>query len=213
MNRYHLGLLRRPALIAFAALVPLSAFSQTSSNYDSARSADNSYNRNADSSRSWLPYTHGGYWGFNLGTPDYEKNCASGFTCDDPSVGGKIYTGGQINKWLGAELGYINFGKLERNGGDTKAQGINLSLVGTIPVGEVFSVFGKVGTTYGWTKTDAAVGATGNENGFGLSYGAGLGFNLNPRTQLVAEWDKHEFKFADRRADADLYSVGLKFRF
>lgn len=201
-----------PLVLLAVAAMPLAASAQDSS-YDNSRTRDNTYNSDADNSRSWLPYTRSGYWGINLGQPDFQKNCTPGFNCDDSNIGGKIYTGGQFNKWLGAEIGYVNFGKLERNGGDTKAQGVNLSLVGTVPLGDVFSVFGKVGTTYSWTKTDGVVGPTGKENGFGLSYGAGVGFNLSPRSQLLAEWEKHRMQFADQDADVNLYTVGLKFRF
>ncbi|MDE2598438.1 MAG: porin family protein [Rhodocyclaceae bacterium] len=183
-----------------AMLAPLAGFAQTAPN-------------NQAQGKSWLPYTYNGYWGVNLGAPDYEKHCAAGFGCNDPDVGGKIYIGGQFNQWLGAEIGYINVGKFDRNGGDTTAQGVNISLVGTVPVNNVFSVFGKVGTTYGWTKTEGAIAPTGKKDDFGLSYGAGLGFNLSPQTQLLVEWDRHNFKFVDDRADVDMYSVGLKVRF
>jgi OOP family OmpA-OmpF porin len=207
----HTKKLKQVALCV-AIVLPLSAMAQTTSGesysnrgYQSSASASNE--------KSWLPFTSSGYWGFNLGTPDYEKNCQPGFSCSDPDVGGKIYTGGQFNKWLGMELGYVNFGELERNGGDTKAHGVNLSVVGTVPMGTVVSAFAKVGTTYGWTKTEGVIGRTGKADDFGLSYGAGLGFNLSAQTQLLVEWDRHNLKFADRDSDVDMYSVGLKFRF
>jgi OmpA-OmpF porin, OOP family len=198
--------------VSIAAMtLPLAAVAQGTQGYSNNQRYSTSSGSPSD--KSWLPFTHSGYWGFNLGAPDYEKNCAAGFSCKDPNVGGKIYLGGQFNQWLGAEIGYVNMGKLERNGGDTSAYGVNLSLVGTLPVNDVFSAFAKVGTTYGWTKTEGAVGPTGKADDFGLSYGAGVGFNLSPRIQLLAEWDRQSFKFVDQKADVDLYSVGLRFRF
>lgn len=216
MNRdFCLKQARRAGCIV-AALLPLGALAQTGASGNMSGASSDPYQRSAyrdSSDKSWLPYTQNGYWGFNLGVPDYEKNCTAGFSCKDPDVGGKIYIGGQFNRWLGLEVGYVNVGELKRNGGDTSAQGVNLSLVGSVPINDVFSAFAKVGTTYGWTKTRGDVGDTGKKDDFGLSYGAGLGFNLTPRTQLLVEWDRHDFKFVDQRAEVDLYSVGLRFRF
>lgn len=191
-------------LLRWAALLlafgPLWAFAQMNTSQDSSPGGS-----------SWMPYNR--YWGFNLGAPDYDKDCTPGFTCDDPDVGGKIYVGGQFNKWLGIEAGYVNFGAMDRNGGETKAQGINASLVGSLPLAEAFRVFGKVGTTYGWTKASGTVGPTGNDDGFGLSFGAGLGYEFNKTTEMIVEWDKHDFNFEGGDADVVMYSVGLKFRF
>jgi len=210
MNGRHLISLPQYLGVLATAILPISAMAQDTYSGNQGYSSSSSA---SPSDKSWLPFTRSGYWGFNLGAPDYEKHCAPGFSCKDPDVGGKIYLGGQFNQWLGVELGYVNVGKLERNGGDTSAQGANLSLVGNVPLGEVFSAFAKVGTTYGWTKTEGAVAPTGKEEDFGLSYGAGLGFNISPTLQLIAEWDRHNFKFTDQKAEVDLYSVGLKFRF
>lgn len=203
----------RRATWCAAVLLPLGAMAQSDT---SKGAANTTYQRSAYNNKynkSWLPYTENGYWGFNLGAPDYEKNCTAGFSCKDPNVGGKIYVGGQFNRWLGLELGYVNVGELRRNGGDTSAQGLNLSLVGSVPFNDVFSAFAKVGTTYGWTRTKGDVGETGKKDDFGLSYGAGLGFKLSQQTQLLVEWDRHDFKFADQRAEVDMYSVGLRFNF
>lgn len=216
MNRDFFPKQARRATWFAAVLLPLGAMAQSGTSGSTSGAADNTYQRSSYQNahnKSWLPYTENGYWGFNLGAPDYEKNCTAGFNCKDPDVGGKIYIGGQFNRWLGLEAGYVNVGELERNGGDTSAHGLNVSLVGTVPFNDVFSAFAKVGTTYGWTKTEGAVGATGKRDDFGLSYGAGLGFSLSPRTQLLVEWDRHDFKFVDQRAEVDMYSVGLRFRF
>lgn len=201
---------KRVGLVAILAM-PLVAVAQNSnSGSGNSRSYSDSSNMN---DKSYLPFTHSGYWGINLGASDYEQHCTPGFACNNPDIGGKIYVGGKFNKWLGAEVGYVNVGKLERNGGDTSAQGINLSLVGTLPLNKAFSAFAKVGTTYGWTKTEGNVGATGKKDDFGLSYGAGVGYNVTETMQVVAEWDRHNFEFADEDAKVDMYSVGLKMRF
>jgi ABC-type multidrug transport system fused ATPase/permease subunit len=45
-------------------------------------------------------------------------------------------------------------------------------------LGEMANLFAKVGSTYNRTEKSGAAGApTGKEDGFGLSYGVGIGFN------------------------------------
>ncbi len=167
----------------------------------------------SDGSSSWLPYTSHGYVGINLGQPRFDHDtCAPAFNCSDSNLGGEIYTGGMFNRNIGLELGYVDVGKLDRNGGDVSARGVNFSLVGNVPAGPV-NVFGKVGSTYGWTETRALVGARGDERGWGMSYGAGVGFDVTQNSQLLVEWDRTRFKAAYGDQDVDLTTVGLKHRF
>jgi len=163
---------------------------------------------------SLLPYTTRGYVGVNLGQSDYNASCVAGFSCEDKEFAWKAYTGGRLNEMLAIELGYINFGKVSRNGGNTEAHGVNLSLVGNLPLGEMAGLFAKVGTTYNRTDKSGGPGApNGKEDGFGLSYGVGIGFNVTPQVQIVGEWERHRLDFVDRRDDVDMLSVGLRYRF
>jgi OmpA-OmpF porin, OOP family len=169
------------------------------------------------SGTSYVPYTTNGYVGLNVGRPEYKLGCTAGFSCDDPNVSYHLYTGGSFNEWLGVELGYLYMGKADRQGGTTRGHGLNLSAVGSVPFGQSFKGFGKVGTTWGRTTVSAAAGSgevVGDESGFGLSYGLGVGWDLNAATQLVAGWDRHNMKFAGRgREPVEAVSIGAKFRF
>jgi len=166
---------------------------------------------------SWVPYTTSGYVGFNAGRPEYKLPCSAAFACNDPDASFHIYTGGMVNEWLGAEVGYLYMGKADRQGGVTRGHGINLSVVGSVPVGQSFKVFGKVGTTYGRTTVSASSAANepvGDEDGFGLSFGAGAQFDFAPQWALVAQWDRHHMKFAGRdRENVDAASIGVKYKF
>jgi OmpA-OmpF porin, OOP family len=167
---------------------------------------------------SLLPYTKRGYVGLNLGKSEYsDEQCGAGaFACDDADLAGTLYTGGMFNEWLGMELGYVNMGKSDRAGGRTEAQGLNVSLVGRIPI-QQFSVFAKGGTTYGRTKVTAdalSLVPSGKESGWGASYGAGVGLDVSPATSVVLEWARHDFHYAGiGKQDATLTSLGLKYRF
>jgi len=169
----------------------------------------------ADAMRTLLPGTTGGYVGFNVGRTKFNTNCQIGFPCDTSDTGWKLYAGGQINPMLGVELGYVDFGKVQRLGGDTKAHGLNLSLVGTMPLGEAASLFGKVGTTLHRTRVGSTIPdyRTGRERDFGLSYGLGVAFNVTPQVQVVGEWERHRLSFSDQDQNVSLYSVGVRYRF
>jgi OOP family OmpA-OmpF porin len=167
---------------------------------------------------SLLPYTKRGYVGLNLGQSDYgDQSCGvGGFACDDGDVAGTVYTGGMFNDWLGVELGYLHMGRVDRAGGRTEAQGLNVSLLARLPL-QQFSVFAKGGTTYGRTKVSAdplSLVPTGKESGWGASYGAGVGLDVTPAVSVVLEWARHDFHFAGTgKQDVSLSSLGVKYRF
>ncbi len=145
----------------------------------------------------------------------WDTPCAGGFECENGAFAGKIYTGGLISRMVGLEIGYINFGSPNRAGGEHRAYGVNASIVANLPIDPV-NLFARFGTTYGWTKSNAALGTgiqSGDESGFGLAYGAGIGFDVTPQVQITAEWDRNEFHFASGRDNLDLYSLGVRFKF
>jgi OOP family OmpA-OmpF porin len=165
---------------------------------------------------SVIPYASHGYVGINVGRPDYDVACVGGFSCSDSTTSYHLYTGGMFNRYLGAELGYVNLGRMDRGGGKTEAHGINLSLVGRVPLG-VLHLYGKVGTTYGRTEVTASPLsglATGKDSGWEGSYGAGIGFDLSPRSAIVVEWNRYQMRFVGAgKQDVDTTSIGYMHRF
>ena len=159
-----------------------------------------------------------GYVGLNLGQSNYSLGNGIGpFSSEDHDTVYNVYTGTFFNPNFGLELGYTHFGKIERAGGDTKAEGINLSLVGRAPVSNSFNLLGKLGTTYGRTDVSAFPGsgvASGRENGFGLSYGVGAEYSFTPQLSGVLQYDEHRLKFAGGERDrVNATTVGLRYRF
>ncbi len=169
------------------------------------------------SGSSMMPGMSRGYMGLNLGKSDFRAGCGTGaFGCEDSDTAGSIYFGSMFRDNLGAELGYVNMGRVSRGGGDTKAHGLNLSLVGKAPMTSAFSLLGKVGTTYGRTQTTSAAGsgvAAGSDNGFGLSYGIGASYDFTPNMAATINWDSHDFRFAGGRDPVRMTSVGLQYKF
>jgi OmpA-OmpF porin, OOP family len=165
---------------------------------------------------SLLPWTQQGYVGLNLGASDYDTPCGSGSGCDNANVAMHLYTGGMFNQWVGVEAGYINMGNADRGGGTTRAHGINVSVVGRLPLGPV-NLFAKGGATYGRTKitADASSGVVpGKSRGTGASIGAGVGYDFNRNSSVVLEYARHQFHFAGvGRESVDMASVGYVYRF
>lgn len=163
---------------------------------------------------NWLP--GGGYAGLNLGRPSYRLDCGIG-GCDQPNLSGHAYVGGMFTPNFGAEVGLLHLGEAERGGGDTRAEGVNFSLVARAPVGAGFGVFGRVGTTWGRTRVDAPPGggiATGRASGWGPAYGLGVDWAFSDNWAAVLDWQRHRFDFAgDDNGWVRSTSIGLKYRF
>jgi len=172
-----------------------------------------------DSSYSLLPYTLRGYVGLNLGRTKFDLSCGGGGRpCDDNSkLSVNLYTGGMFNDWLGLELGYLNTGKLDRAGGETSAQGVNLLLVGRVPLGSSFNLFAKGGGIYGRTKVTADALSdipSGSKSGGGLSAAAGIGYDFSPNSGIVLQWSRNKFKFAaEGHPNVDTTQVGYVYKF
>jgi OmpA-OmpF porin, OOP family len=158
------------------------------------------------------------YVGLNAGKSDFSLGSGIGnFTSDKRDTVYSIYAGSYFNPNLGLELGYTNLGKINRAGGNTKAEGANLSLVGKFPVGSSFNLMGKLGTTYGRTDVTSAPGSgivPGNESGFGVSYGLGAEYTFNPNWSAVLQYDAYDLKFPGSGRDrVSSATAGLRYRF
>jgi OOP family OmpA-OmpF porin len=165
--------------------------------------------------QSWIPGTSYGYVGAGIGQSSYDINCTPGLACDDSDTGFKVFTGGKFSRYLGVEGAYVNLGKANANGGGSKAQGIELSLVGTLPIGDMFSVDAKVGGIYGWTDSSTTVPGVGSGDRHGLngSYGAGVQLDVARNWAVRGDWDHYRFDYADRNDDVQLYSLNVLYKF
>jgi len=159
------------------------------------------------------------YVGLNVGRSDFAINSGfGGFPSDKRDTVYNIYSGTFFSPNFGLELGYTHFGKIERAGGTTKAEGVNLSLVGKVPLGSSgFNLLGKVGTTYGRTDVSAApfTGvSSGRETGLGISYGLGAEYVFSPQLSAVVQYDEHQLKFINAGRDrVGAATLGVRYRF
>lgn len=159
------------------------------------------------------------YMGFSAGLTDYKLGDGTGlFGSDKNTTAYNVSVGSFfINGNLGAELGYTDFGKVTRAGGSTKADGINLSLIGRVPLGNSFNLLGKVGTTYARTdvSSDPTSGVTpGSKTDFGWSAGIGAEFAFSRQWSAVLQYEQHHLKYAGDVSDrVNVTSLGARYRF
>lgn len=184
-----------------------------------------------------------GYVGGNIGKSKASLDDAritgrllsEGFTTtslsDDKSdTGFKVYGGYQFNKVFALEGGYFDLGKFGYTAntlpagtlrGDIKVHGLNLDLIGSIPVGDWFSVFARAGVIGAeakdrFTGTGAVSVIDPNPKKRAVSYkfGAGLGLDFTPAFGMRVEAERYRINDAvGNKGDIDLYSVGLLYRF
>ncbi len=169
----------------------------------------------------WMPGSGRTSIGLNLGRSNAHPPCDPAFGCDRRDNYAALTARNMANDTFGGEVGLIYLGRMTRGGDHTEASGLNLSLVAKTPTlqgpAAGLGAFAKLGTIWSHTRTHAAAGstlATGTENGFGLSTGAGLSWDFNPRMSAVLEWDRYWVHFAGSGRDPiNATSLGLQWKY
>ena len=151
----------------------------------------------------------GVYMGGSVGASRYDGSVPGATLTDRSSAGIKLYGGYAFTPNISLEAGYVNLGKFKGSAADVKADGVFVDAVGTLPLGNNFSVLGRLGTFNG--KLDSTL--AGSDRGTNLKVGAGVQYDLNPKTSVRAEWERYRFDALGSKSNTDLYSVGLNYRF
>jgi opacity protein-like surface antigen len=154
----------------------------------------------------------GSYLGLNLGR-GITSNCpTTQLFCENRDRSAQLYAGRMFDSHWGAEVGYVDTGRLLRPLSESRAQGLNLSLVGRAHVSSM-DVFGKVGTTYGRSDTSVMgnTAAGGPEQGVGLSWGGGMRYEITPRLSATLEWGSYDLRMQGGPVRST--SLGLQYRY
>lgn len=193
-------------IVATAAAAPLSVHGQAAEPAAAAHTLKGGWFGNTRTSL-----------GLTIGRARSALPCGStSLLCDNSDRIAHVYADTMIGKFWGVEVGYLDTGRMPGVSRDSRAQGLNLALVGKAPLAHSLGVFGKVGTTYARTETSVMGGsaAPGSEQGFGLSYGAGMSFAFTPRLSGTLQWDSNDFRFAGGvREPVRSTSLGLQYRY
>lgn len=141
---------------------------------------------------------------------------ASLLPCPDPQAA-QLAASSRGLRW-NVELGAIQLSPAQaaRTSLAPARQGLNLSLVGSRPLfGSSFSLYGRLGTTYGVSEgTGAPATAFSPEGGYGLSFGAGISYDVTPKLSATFGWDSHELRLGGGSRDAvRATSLGLQYRY
>jgi OmpA-OmpF porin, OOP family len=136
-------------------------------------------------------------FGAGIGKSDLDDG-DSGFDGDD--TGFKLFGGYQITSNFSAELAYIDGGTVEDtiNGLNVEADtsAFQASIIGTLPVNEQFSVYGRTGFLQWDADLSASNGASASNDGTDFAYGLGASLAL-PKTTLRLEYEASDLDGTD----------------
>lgn len=159
-----------------------------------------------------------GYIGFNAGRSHYGDRALNltGIVNDRNNNAYSLYGGSFFNNNFGLELGYNDFGRVNRLGGSTKANAISLSLVGKYPIGQSFNVLGRLGGSYVRTdvSSNQAVIPNGRDNRFDVSYGLGAEYTFTPAWSAVLQYDEYNLRYTGgARERLNTTTLGVRYHF
>ena len=153
----------------------------------------------------------------------------TGFSKDERGVGGKLYVGKQLNQYFAIEGGLFDLGKFGFNAttsgngvlnGEVGFRGVNLDLVGQLPLSQRFSVYGRLGMSYAQAKAHFTgnrllVQTNPNPSQRKLNAKAGLGleYKFSEALALRAEVERYRVNDAvGNQGDVDLASINLVYK-
>jgi OmpA-OmpF porin, OOP family len=150
----------------------------------------------------------------------------------DRSTGYKLFGGYQFTPNIGVEAGYFDLGHVGYSAtttpagtltGDMRVKGLNLDLVGTMPLFGKLSGLARVGVTSvrssdSFATTGAVrlpyASATPSQRSVGMKAGVGLMYDITDALAVRAEAERYGLKDAvGNHGHMDLFSVGLIYRF
>lgn len=155
---------------------------------------------------------------------------------DDSDTGFGIGGGYQLNDNFAFEFAYVDLGSIGYRAGGTVTDGVDtldaeavlgssadgpvVSVLGVLPIGERFSVFGRVGLALLNAKGTARITVDGEEGRASQSsqksdpmFGVGVEYDLTKHFAIRLGWDRYLDVATENVAgdtDADLYSLGVR---
>jgi OOP family OmpA-OmpF porin len=152
------------------------------------------------------------------------------FRTDERDLGFKLFVGKQLNQYFAVEAGYFDLGKFDfaattsGNGtlrGESGFRGVNLDLLGQLPLTQRLSLLGRVGMQYAKTNTyfsgnrlAAVTNPSQSERKLNAKVGLGLEYKLSEALALRGEVERYRLNDAvGNRGDVDLASVSLVYKF
>jgi OOP family OmpA-OmpF porin len=151
----------------------------------------------------------------------------SSSSTDDTDTGWKAFAGYRLMKYMAVEGAYTNFGEATAHSIITsplsgvvdttvEAEAWTVSALGILPLGDQFSLFGRLGVNF-WNIDVSAAGTGGggiataseDDDGTDWVYGVGAAYNLTNNLSVRGEWERYDFD----DGDVDLLSAGISWNF
>jgi OOP family OmpA-OmpF porin len=170
----------------------------------------------------------GFYVGGALGGVSYNVNTGSlasaGFVTtgtDDTDFAWNLTAGYKFTRNWAVEVGYVDLGTFTANGRfggatsrlEADVTGVNVSGVGTLPLNDMFSVYGKLGYFRSQAKATANVaGSVGRAKSRENDVTAGIGarYHINRNLSALLEVNYYGLGGSD---DATAYRIGARYDF
>ena len=150
------------------------------------------------------------YLGATVGQAEFKEGCLGTGECDEKDTAWRILGGFQFSKFFAAEIGYYDFGEASSGNLKLEAEAFELVAVGSFPLTDRFSVYGKIGGYQGKLE-----GAGFDEDSTDLTYGIGARWDFTKRLGVRGEWQRYESLGGGNliETDVDVLSIGLIFSF
>lgn len=214
---YSIALLRLAGVAGLASLVAAPAFAESDPGYFYSGASIGQSRSKIDDARITAGLLSQGL-------------VTSAMSNDEQGLAWKAFGGYQLNRYVGIEGGYFSLGHFGFTSttvpagsldGRIKLQGINLDLVGTLPLSERFSAIARVGAQHARAR-DSFSGSGGvvvlspnpSKSETNVKFGAGLQYAFTPSLMLRGEAERYRVNDAvGNHGDVNMYSVGLVFAF
>lgn len=142
----------------------------------------------------------------------------------------KAFLGFPMNPYWAVETGYFDLGRFGFTAnttpsgsltGNARIRGLNLDLVGTLPITDNWSLFGRVGAAYAQTNDSfsgtgavSVIDPSPRKRDTNVKYGFGTQYAFTPAITLRLEAERYRVNDAvGNHGDVDLITLGLVYRF
>jgi OOP family OmpA-OmpF porin len=167
------------------------------------------------------------YLGAQAGWTHYYDSCkALAVPCEDRDDSWRAFGGYRFNKYVAAEIGYVDLGAASGSGTiggqpadfTVRNKAWDATAVVTVPIANRLSALGRFGIFQTRTTLDTRIGAATDHSGstnHNYAYGAGLQYTLG-KLGVRAEWIRYDNAGTNGTTvedDLDFWSVGLFVQF
>jgi OOP family OmpA-OmpF porin len=173
----------------------------------------------------------GAYIGAGIGQASAGDYCSDSAglavsSCDDSDSSFKVFGGYRFTRNFAVEAAYVDLGTFHANGSfgglpfdiNTELTGVTVQAVGIAPLGDKFSLMGRVGAIFWDLSTSGTVagfpGST-SDNGVDIALGAGAQYKFTPNFGIRADLDYYpDLGNSDTGEDnVTAVTVGIVFSF